>query len=67
MQGRTENNRVVNFSPVGAGLVPAQNVGADLRVCPGEHTGSPLQLIGKFVKIKIQEALPNSLRGILID
>ena len=38
--GRTENNRVVNFS------------------------GSK-NLIGKFIDIKITEALPNSLRGIL--
>jgi len=40
LQGRTENNRVVNFKSENASL------------------------IGQFVKIKIQEALPNSLRGI---
>jgi len=39
LQGRTENNRVVNFS------------------------STDQSLIGQFVKIKIQEALPNSLRG----
>ncbi len=38
MSGRTENNRVVNFS---AGPVP----------------------IGRFVRVRITEALPNSLRG----
>lgn len=42
LQGRTENNRVVNF--------PAT-----------DH-----QLIGKFVGVRIIEALPNSLRGRLI-
>lgn len=42
LQGRTENNRVVNFS-------------AD------DHA-----LVGQFVKISIQEALPNSLRGTLV-
>lgn len=42
LQGRTENNRVVNFS------------------CD-DHS-----LIGQFVKIKIAEAMPNSLRGTLI-
>jgi len=40
--GRTENNRVVNFS------------------------GSA-DLIGQFVDVKITEALPNSLRGVLQD
>ncbi len=40
--GRTENNRVVNFS------------GTD-------------DLIGQFVIVEITEALPNSLRGILLD
>lgn len=43
LQGRTENNRVVNFS--------AQNQ----------------QLIGDFVDVVITDALPNSLRGKLID
>ena len=43
LQGRTENNRVVNFS--------AQNQ----------------QLIGSFVDVLITDALPNSLRGKLID
>jgi tRNA-2-methylthio-N6-dimethylallyladenosine synthase len=42
LQGRTENNRVVNFS-------------AD------DHT-----LIGHFVEVHIDDALPNSLRGTLI-
>ncbi len=43
LQGRTENNRVVNFK-------------AD------DHS-----LIGKFVKISIEDAYPNSLRGILLN
>jgi len=43
LQGRTENNRVVNF------------------------TCSDQQLIGQFVDVEITEALPNSLRGALID
>jgi tRNA-2-methylthio-N6-dimethylallyladenosine synthase len=43
LQGRTENNRVVNFA------------------C-SDH-----QLIGQFVEVEICEALPNSLRGTLID
>ena len=42
LQGRTENNRVVNFSAV-------------------DHS-----LIGQFVKVKITEALPNSLRAVQI-
>jgi tRNA-2-methylthio-N6-dimethylallyladenosine synthase len=42
LSGRTENNRVVNFS-----------VGHDL--------------IGQFVDVRITEALPNSLRGKLVD
>ena len=42
LSGRTENNRVVNFS--------------------ADH-----DLIGRFVDIRITEALPNSLRGELID
>jgi len=41
MAGRTENNRVVNFT-AGAGL------------------------IGRFVRVRISEALPNSLRGELL-
>jgi tRNA-2-methylthio-N6-dimethylallyladenosine synthase len=41
LQGRTENNRVVNF----ACTDPA--------------------LIGEFVAVRIEEALPNSLRGTL--
>ena len=40
LQGRTENNRVVNFRAEGA-------------------------LIGEFVDVRIDEALPNSLRGAL--
>ena len=40
LAGRTENNRVVNFS-------------------------GPASLIGRFVEVRITEALPNSLRGIL--
>ena len=42
LSGRTENNRVVNFS-------------------------GPPQLIGHFVDLVITEALPNSLRGRLVD
>ncbi len=42
LAGRTENNRVVNFS-------------------------GPKSLIGQFVELRIIEALPNSLRGELID
>lgn len=41
LQGRTENNRVVNFSSTNHGL------------------------IGDFAQVKITEALPNSLRGVL--
>jgi tRNA-2-methylthio-N6-dimethylallyladenosine synthase len=41
LQGRTENNRAVNFSSL-------------------DHA-----LIGQFVAVKIVEALPNSLRGVL--
>ncbi|WP_250458624.1 tRNA (N6-isopentenyl adenosine(37)-C2)-methylthiotransferase MiaB [Microbulbifer litoralis] len=43
LQGRTENNRVVNFR------------------C------DDLALIGKFADVLIEEALPNSLRGTLVD
>lgn len=43
LQGRTENNRIVNFR------------------CD-DHA-----LIGKFVKVKIEAAYTNSLRGVLID
>ncbi len=43
LSGRTENNRVVNFS-----------------------CDSP-ELIGKFADVVIEQALPNSLRGILIS
>ena len=43
LQGRTENNRVVNFR------------------------SSEQDLIGGFASIAIEEALPNSLRGRLID
>lgn len=43
LQGRTENNRVVNF------------------------TCSDHQWIGQFADVEISEALPNSLRGTLID
>ncbi|WP_137975028.1 tRNA (N6-isopentenyl adenosine(37)-C2)-methylthiotransferase MiaB [Pseudomonas sp. F(2018)] len=43
LQGRTENNRVVNF-----------------------RCDNP-SLIGQFVDVEIYEALPNSLRGTLID
>lgn len=42
LQGRTENNRVVNFS------------------------SSNHDLIGNFTHVKITEALPNSLRGVLV-
>ncbi|MFD1259325.1 tRNA (N6-isopentenyl adenosine(37)-C2)-methylthiotransferase MiaB [Entomomonas asaccharolytica] len=43
LQGRTENNRIVNF-----------------------RSDNPL-LIGQFVKVTIEEALPHSLRGVLIN
>jgi len=43
LQGRTENNRVVNFK------------------CD-DHS-----LIGKFVRVSIEDAYPNSLRGVIID
>jgi len=43
LQGRTENNRVVNFA------------------C-GDHA-----LIGRFAEVRIEQALPNSLRGVLVD
>lgn len=43
LQGRTENNRVVNF----------------------RHDDD--ELIGKFVNISIEEALPNSLRGLFVS
>ncbi len=43
LQGRTGNNRVVNF-----------------------RSGNP-QLIGQFVDVRIDEALPHSLRGTLLD
>ncbi|MCW8125569.1 tRNA (N6-isopentenyl adenosine(37)-C2)-methylthiotransferase MiaB [Microbulbifer halophilus] len=43
LQGRTENNRVVNFR------------------------ADDLALIGKFADVSIEEALPNSLRGTLVD
>jgi tRNA-2-methylthio-N6-dimethylallyladenosine synthase len=42
LAGRTENNRVVNFT-------------------------GPQELIGDFVDLTITEALPNSLRGKLLD
>lgn len=43
LQGRTENNRVVNF------------------------TSDDHSLINKFVKVEIYEALPNSLRGTVLN
>jgi tRNA-2-methylthio-N6-dimethylallyladenosine synthase len=43
LQGRTENNRVVNFS------------------------SSKMELIGQFAQVEIHEALPNSLRGLLLE
>lgn len=42
LQGRTENNRVVNFS------------------------SSDLSLVGQFAEVQVCEALPNSLRGLLV-
>ena len=42
LQGRTENNRVVNF----------------------HHHDD--ELVGQFVDVKIEDALPNSLRGTLV-
>jgi len=43
LQGRTENNRVVNFRH-------------------DDH-----DLIGKFVKVRIEDAYPNSLRGVALN
>ncbi len=43
LQGRTENNRVVNFRY-------------------HDHN-----LIGKFVKVRIEDAYPNSLRGLILN
>lgn len=43
LQGRTENNRVVNFRH-------------------DDHS-----LIGKFVKVRIEDAYPNSLRGLILN
>jgi tRNA-2-methylthio-N6-dimethylallyladenosine synthase len=43
LQGRTENNRVVNFRH-------------------DDH-----DLIGKFVKVRIEDAYPNSLRGVVLN
>ncbi|MGB1091406.1 MAG: tRNA (N6-isopentenyl adenosine(37)-C2)-methylthiotransferase MiaB [Oceanobacter sp.] len=43
LQGRTENNRVVNFKH-------------------HDH-----DLIGKFVRVQIEDAYPNSLRGLLLN
>ena len=43
LQGRTENNRIVNF-----------------------RSGNP-RLIGQFVEVRIDDALPHSLRGSLLD
>lgn len=48
LQGRTENNRVVNFRA-------------------SELPNSGKNLIGKFVRVNIVDAYPNSLRGELID
>lgn len=47
MQGRTENNRVVNFR------------------ANQDRTDS--QLIGRFIDVHINDALPNSLRGERVD
>jgi tRNA-2-methylthio-N6-dimethylallyladenosine synthase len=41
LNGRTENNRVVNFA-------------------------APVGLIGRFADVRIDAALPNSLRGTLV-
>ncbi|HVK99034.1 MAG TPA: tRNA (N6-isopentenyl adenosine(37)-C2)-methylthiotransferase MiaB [Dongiaceae bacterium] len=43
LQGRTENNRVVNF----------------------KHHDD--ELVGQFVDVRIEDALPNSLRGVLLN
>ena len=48
LQGRTENNRVVNFRAT-------------------DMPDSGQDLIGKFVRVNIVDAYPNSLRGELID
>jgi tRNA-2-methylthio-N6-dimethylallyladenosine synthase len=52
LSGRTENNRVVNFS-----------INDDqLGNCLNDH-----DLIGHFALVRITEALPNSLRGELVN
>ena len=43
LQGRTENNRVVNFA------------------C------SDLSHVGRFVTVRIEDAQPNSLRGVFVS
>ncbi|MDG2273408.1 MAG: TRAM domain-containing protein, partial [Halioglobus sp.] len=43
LQGRTENNRAVNFA------------------------ATNLALIGQFVDVEIVDAMPNSLRGVILD
>lgn len=58
LQGRTENNRVVNFRADDQTVNP----GVDRTV---DHRTDKHSLIGQFVAIQITEALPNSLRGLL--
>ena len=63
LSGRTGNHRVVNFaSPIGER--PSGECPLGKRP-PGEPSGGAL-LIGRFVNVRIDEALPNSLRGTLV-
>jgi tRNA-2-methylthio-N6-dimethylallyladenosine synthase len=62
LSGRTENNRVVNFS-VHDDSLGDDSLGNDL-------IGNDLNghdLIGHFAQVRITEALPNSLRGELVN
>ena len=54
LSGRTENNRVVNF---------AVTERRDSMVAGGELE----RFVGQFVDLRITDALPNSLRGELLD
>ncbi len=56
--GRTENNRVVNFAVPDEYVIAAS---AEDSSCQGVVSES--SLAGKFVDLRITEALPNSLRG----
>ncbi len=77
LQGRTENNRVVNFSAtpasearpqadgngVGRGELPFERSQPWRKPQPDPGVGS---MVGKFLEVRITEALPNCLRGELI-